>query len=78
MDDEPRAMEDASDGLGRLQSVENASDLAQPIYQYGFRGVARGKGIGRNGYQGVDRNEDHEHTSRNSSGQGGEGSRAVA
>jgi hypothetical protein len=38
MDDEPRAMEDASDGLGRLQSVENASDLAQPIYQYGFRG----------------------------------------
>jgi len=39
MDDEPRAIEDASDGLGRLQSVENASDLAQPIYQYGFREV---------------------------------------
>jgi hypothetical protein len=49
IDDEPRAMEDASDGLGRLQSVENASDLAQPIYQYGFRGVTRGKGVGRNG-----------------------------
>jgi len=68
MDDEPKAIEDASDGLGRLQSVENASDLAQPIYQHGFRGVARGKGVGCNGYQGVDRDENHKHTSRNSRG----------
>jgi hypothetical protein len=54
-------MEDASDGLGRLQRVENASDLAQPIYQYGFRGVARGKGVGRNEYQGVVFDTGHEH-----------------
>ena len=64
MDDEPRAMEDASDGLGRLQSVENASDLAQPVCQFGFRGVARGKGVGRNGYQGVDQDTNHEHMAR--------------
>jgi hypothetical protein len=56
IDDEPRAMEDASDGLGRLQSVENASDLAQPIYQDGFRGV---RGAGRNGYQGVGHDTSH-------------------
>jgi hypothetical protein len=49
-------MEDASDGLGRLQSVENASDLAQPIYQDGFRGV---RGAGRNGYQGVGHDTSH-------------------
>ena len=42
MDDEPSAMDDASDGFGRLQSVENASDLAQPILSVGFKGVARG------------------------------------
>lgn len=42
MDDEPRAIDDASDGFGRLQSVENASDLAQPVYQYRFKGVSRG------------------------------------
>jgi len=64
MDDEPRAMEDASDGLGRLQSVENASDLAQPVCQFGFRGVARGKGVGRNEYQGVGHDTNHEHMAR--------------
>jgi hypothetical protein len=49
MDDEPRAMEDASDGLGRLQSVENASDLAQPIYQLVSGGSNEYQGVGRNG-----------------------------
>jgi hypothetical protein len=38
-EDEPRAMEDARDGgLGLLQRVENASDLAQPNGSVCFKG----------------------------------------
>lgn len=42
MDDEPRAIDDASDGFGRLQSVENASDLAQPVLSVSFQGGLQG------------------------------------
>ena len=41
IEEEPRAMEEASEGgLGRLQSVENASDLAQSDHQHR---VSRGR-----------------------------------
>ena len=59
MDDEPSAMDDASDGFGRLQSVENASDLAQPILSVWFQGGWQG--VDSNGYQGVGHDTSHEH-----------------
>ena len=40
MVDDPSAIEDASEGgLGLLQRVENASDLAQPMASVKFQGV---------------------------------------